>query len=80
MSLVQIMSLDDEWLQKKRLWDGKNKLPKTDNEVTAVIHNTRWSDEEKKTVLRMRSEGRTNKEIAAKLGRSTRSCQRLVHY
>ena len=47
------------------------KKPKTDDEVAKVVtHSHFWSDREKATILRMKNEGHTSKEIADKLGRS----------
>ena len=48
MSFVQILSLDDRWLQKNGLWNGKNPLPKA---------TTLWSEQDKETAQRMKKSG-----------------------
>mmetsp|Transcript_3517 Transcript_3517/g.8352 ORF Transcript_3517/g.8352 Transcript_3517/m.8352 type:complete len:210 (+) Transcript_3517:1001-1630(+) len=76
MSLVKILSLDDDWLLNQGLWDGKNPLPKSDGEVsTSIRYGCAWSDEEKAKAVQMRKDGHTSNDIATELGRTLGSVQ-----
>ena len=68
MSFVQILSLDDRWLQKNGLWNGKKPLPKA---------STLWSDQEKEKAQRMKKAGYLDREIAAEIGRSSQAVKQL---